>query len=110
MSVDEIGRAFSEQGELGEMMARWRAHRGELALTNKGPMPLAGKVTMLFHVIPESSFTRRDFRETWRISEQEVNYIHVPQGITNHRYNADGFIASAKEVVGAEVLDPDLLR
>ena len=96
MSVDEIGRAFSEQGELREMIARWRAHRVELALKDKGPMLLAGEVTMLFHVIPESAFMRRELRGTWRISDQEANCIYVPHRGTNRRYNADGFIASAR--------------
>lgn len=95
MSVDEIGRAFSEQGELGEKIDHWREHRAELALKKSGPMPLANHVSMLFHAIPESAFTRRDYRETWRVSEQEASYIYVPHTITNHRYNADGFIAFA---------------
>jgi hypothetical protein len=97
MSVDEIRRAFSEQGELSETIARWRSHRVELAQANKGPTPLASEVTLLFHVIPASAFTRQDLRETWKVSEQEVNYIYVPNRLTNYRYNADGFLCTARD-------------
>lgn len=92
MSVDEIGRAFSERGELSETISRWRGRRVELALKKKGAMALVGHVNMLFHVIPETAFARRDLRDTWRIAEQEVNFIYVPHIISGCRYNADGFI------------------
>jgi len=100
MSVDEIGRAFSEQRDLREKIDLWRSHRAELAKRNAGPTPLASRVTMLFHVIPVSAFNRGVLRESWNIPPQERFKIYVPHGATNYRYNGDGFLATAQ--VGAE--------
>ncbi len=99
MSVDEIGRAFSERSELREAIERWRSHRAELVTRGVGPVQLAGAVTMLFHAIPASAFTRDVLRQTWTVSDQEKNYMYVPHGATNFRYNADGFLCLAS--VGA---------
>ncbi len=96
MSVDEIGMAFSEQSELRETIERWRSHRAELAALGKGPVGLTGEVAMLFHVIPADSFRRGVLRDTWRASEQEKNYMHVPHGPRSYRYNADGFLFLAQ--------------
>lgn len=96
MSVDEIGRAFSEQSELGERIREWRSHRAELLALGKGPAPLASEVAMLFHVIPADSFSRGLLRGTWRVTEDEKNYMHVPHGPYHPRYNADGFICLAQ--------------
>jgi hypothetical protein len=92
MSVDEIRRAFSEQGELRETIGRWREHRAALIENEKGPVQLGGEVTMLFHIIPADSFGGDAFRESWRVSEDDKNYMHVPYGPSGPRYNADGFI------------------
>jgi hypothetical protein len=95
MSVDEIGRSFSEQRELRESIERWRSHRAELVKRGEGPVGPPGPVTMLFHAIPTSAFTRDVLRETWTVSEQEKNFMHVPNRPTNFRYNADGFLSLA---------------
>jgi hypothetical protein len=95
MSVDEIGRAFSERSELREAIELWRSRRAKLVARGVGPVQLAGAVTMLFHAIPASAFTRDVLRETWTVSEQEKNSMHVPHGRTNFRYNADGFLCLA---------------
>ena len=80
MSVDEIRRAFSEQSELGQRIREWRSHRADLVACGKGPANMAGEVTMLFHVIPADAFSGGVLRETWRVSEDEKNYMHVPHG------------------------------
>jgi hypothetical protein len=96
MSVEEIGRVFSEQGELTETIANWRSHRADLISRDAGPISLMSEVTMLFHVIPASAFARRDYRQAWRVSEQEPSRIHVPHGLNHYRYNADGYLGSAQ--------------
>lgn len=92
MSVDEIGRVFSGQRELGEIIQRWRLNRAELIASDRGPVALAGKVATLFHVIPASAFSSGILRESWKLAEAEKNHIHVPHGINSYRYNADGFL------------------
>jgi hypothetical protein len=98
MSVDEIRRTFFEQGELSQTIRRWRSHRAELIAHGEGPIPtLAGEVTVLFHMIPASAFTMDDvLRESWRFPESEKLRVHVPHGITNYRYNADGFLGTVQ--------------
>ena len=95
MSVDEIGRMFSEQGELSERIARWRAHRALLIEENRGPTPLLGPVTMLFHAIPASAFVPLEYRQSWRVPDPRENKpYHVPHGGSGGgRYNADGYLA-----------------
>ncbi len=92
MSWDEIRRAFSEQSELREVIARWRAHRADLVEEKRVPMRLAGKVAMLFHIIPADAFTPGNFTETWRLSQDEKRAVFVPYGNSQQRYNADGFL------------------
>ena len=92
MSVDEIGRVFSEQRELGETIRHWRSHRADLVARGEGPVAMAGPVTTLFHVIPVSAFSHTTLRESWKLSEEDKNHIHVPHGINSCRYNADGFL------------------
>jgi hypothetical protein len=96
MSVDEIRRAFSEQRELGETIARWRSHRAELASSNGGPINFASDVTMLFHVIPASAFDREVLSQSWVVPQQDKLRIYVPHGATNFRYNGDGYLATAQ--------------
>lgn len=95
MSVDEIRRAFSEQGELREAIQRWRAHRAELIATGNGPVSLSGEVKMLFHVMPASAFSGDILRESWIVPEQEKRTNYVPHDLTNYRYNGDGFLCTA---------------
>jgi hypothetical protein len=92
MSVNEIGRAFSEQRELREKIEQWKTHRLELVSAGKGPAKLDGEVVMLFHVIPISAFERGILRESWCISPEEKAQLHVPFQGTGERYNADGFL------------------
>ena len=92
MSIDEIRRAFSEQGELREIVKGWREHRAALIEKGNGPILVGSEVAMLFHVIPARAFTPRSFTETWRVSENEQKGIHVANGNYNQRYNADGFL------------------
>lgn len=92
MSVDEIGRVFSEQRELGEIIRRWRSDRADLVARNEGPVTMAGTVTTLFHVIPASAFSHTTLRQSWKLPEEDKNQIHVPHGISSYRYNADGFL------------------
>jgi hypothetical protein len=92
MSVDEIRRSFSEQGELRETLARWRAHRVELILQRRGPVLLSGEVAMLFHIIPVEAFTSGRFTEAWRLPDNEKKQVFVMNGNLNQRYNADGFL------------------
>jgi hypothetical protein len=96
MSVEQIGRAFSEQRELSETIERWRKHRAELASKNAGPIALASEVTMLFHVMPASAFNRELLRTSWKLSREDILRIHVPHGTTNSRYNADGCLVTAQ--------------
>ena len=98
MSVDEIRRAFSEQAELSRSVKLWRSDRAQLIAHGSGPVPsLAGEATLLFHVVPVSSFTIDNvLTESWRFPEQEKLRVHVPNGITNHRYNGDGFLGTAQ--------------
>jgi hypothetical protein len=95
ISVDEIGRSFSERGELRDAIAAWRSNRASLSAQGKGPDKPAGPVSLLFHVIPASAFTRNELRESWAVPEQEKLQVYVPHGITNFRYNADGFLCLA---------------
>jgi hypothetical protein len=93
MSVDEIGRAFSEQSDLGRTIEQWRRSRSErLSIQGGGPIPLSSEVTFLFHVIPAESFTRTVLDRSWRVSEEEKLHIYVPHGAASWRYNADGFL------------------
>src|ERR1039458_372174 len=92
MSLDEIARAFSEQGELREIIARWRSHRAELIERANGPIPLSSEVAVLFHIIPSEAFTPGAFKEAWRVPEDEKKRVYVPNGNYNQRYNADGFL------------------
>jgi hypothetical protein len=92
MSVEEIGRAFSEQRELGEALRSWRFHRVELIVQDMGPVPKAPEVTFLFHAIPASALTRGLLREGWFVPEEEKHRIYVPNrsgrqgvGIRNSR-------------------------
>jgi hypothetical protein len=62
----------------------------------KGPVQLAGPVTVLFHVIPASALTRRIMIEPWRVSDKQKNGVRVPHEATRQRYNADGFLSSAE--------------
>jgi hypothetical protein len=92
MSLDEIRRAFSEQGELREAIAGWRAHRVDLIEQRRGPVLLSDNVVMLFHVIPADAFTPGAFTEVWRVPEREKKDVYVPNGNYYQRYNADGFL------------------
>ena len=92
MSVEEIRRAFSEQGELRETIAQWRSHRAEMIEMGEGPAPLSCEVVMLFHVIPADSFTLGVFTEAWRVPKDEKKSVYVPNGNLYQRYNADGFL------------------
>lgn len=96
MSVEEIGRAFSEQSELRESIARWRMHRAELIEKGTGPAQLSGEVAMLFHLIPANSLGRDLLREPWRVTEDDKNYMYVPYGAYHPQYNADGFLCLAQ--------------
>ena len=95
MSVDEIGRGFSEHNELQETISRWRSHRAELIEHGNGPVKLTRDVTMLFDVIPADSFAQGILRESWRMSEQEKSQVYVPHQGTSTMYNADGFLRFA---------------
>jgi hypothetical protein len=92
MRVDEIGRAFSEQNELSQAIDNWRIHRVALVENKRGPVKLSGEVSLLFHVIPSSTFTRNPLRESWDVPQIEKLGIYVPRGGTRERYNADGFL------------------
>lgn len=101
MSWDEIRRAFSEQGELRETIAAWRAHRLDLLEQKRGPVPLEGDVSMLLHIIPADAFTPGTFSEAWRLPEDEKRAVHVETGNYYQRYNADGFLChSNRATVG----------
>lgn len=95
MSVDEIGRAFSEGRELGEVIRQWRSYRTQLAALGQGPLPTSPKVTFLFHAIPASSLARDVLRKNWSISEDEKYKVYCPQGGYDFRYNADGFLRAS---------------
>lgn len=92
MNVDEIRRAFSEQGELRETVARWREHRTDLIEQSRGPVALSSGVVVLFHVIPAEAFAPGAFTEAWRITENEKTKVYVTSGNYYQRYNADGFL------------------
>ena len=77
MSWDEIRRAFSEQSELREAIAKWRAHRVELIEQKRGPVLLKEDVVMLFHVIPADAFTPGAFTEAWRVPQSEKKDVYV---------------------------------
>jgi hypothetical protein len=101
MSIDEIRRAFSEQGELREAIARWRAHRVDLIEQKRGPVLLHGEVSMLFHIIPADAFTPGKFTETWRLPGHEKQAVHVVRNNYYQQYNADGFLChSNRAIVG----------
>lgn len=103
MSVDEIGRAFSEQSDLGRAIEQWRRDRTlRLSIQGGGPVPLSSEVIFLFHIIPAESFTRTVLDSSWKVSEEEKNYIYVPNGAASYRYNADGFLC-----LGARVAEKD---
>lgn len=101
MSVDEIGRVFFEQGELTDTISRWRLHRAEMILRNEGPSPVTGPVTMLFHVIPASAFSKDLLRQAWTVPDEEKHNIYVSHGYGTPRYNADGFITHTNGGCGA---------
>jgi hypothetical protein len=92
MSLADIVDTYSEQPNLLDKIEKWRVHRAELAVAGTGPIRLAGETTMLFHLIPASSLTRRTLQETWRIADDEKHQVYVPHGATNLTYNADGFL------------------
>ena len=93
MSVDEIGRAFSEQSDLGRAIEQWRLNGTQrLSIQNGGPVPLSSEVIFLFHVTPAESFTRTVLDRSWKVSEAEKNHIYVPHRAASYRYNADGFL------------------
>jgi len=92
MTVDEIRRAFSEQGELRENIARWRSHRAELIESGRGPVVMMSGPIAIFHVIPAEAFALRAFSETWRVPDAEKRNVYVPTGNSYQRYNADGFL------------------
>ncbi len=103
MSIDEIRRAFSEQGELREIITRWRKHRLELIEAGRGPVPLAAGAITLFHVIPVEAFTPGSYTSAWRIDEQDKMKVYVPGSANySHRYNADGFICHSGIYRGEE--------
>jgi hypothetical protein len=92
MDWDEIRRAFSEQRELRETIANWRAHRLDLIEQGRGPVLLEGEVAMLFHIIPADAFTPGMFTEAWRMSHDQKKAVFVQYGNYNQQYNADGFL------------------
>jgi hypothetical protein len=93
MSVDEIGRAFSEQSDLSRAIEQWRMSRAQrLSIQNGGPVPLSSEVVFLFHVIPAESFTRTVLDRSWKVPQEEKDHIYVPHGAASYRYNADGFL------------------
>jgi len=92
MSIDEIGRAFSQQGEIRETIERWRLNRAALISQDKGPVQLSAGVACLLHLIPAEAFTRGILRESWRVSPEDQRAVYVPCGNYHQRYNADGFI------------------
>ncbi len=92
MSVDEIGRAFSEQSDLSRAIEQWRLNRAKrLSIQGGGPVPFSSEVVFLFHVIPAESFTRTVLGRSWKVSQEEKDHIYVPYGAASFRYNADGF-------------------
>lgn len=95
MSVDEIGRAFSEQSELRERISKWRAHRTELIESGNAPAPLGGNVVMLFHTIPADAFSGNTLRASWQIPREDQSQVYAPYGALTRRYNADGFICTS---------------
>jgi hypothetical protein len=99
MNWDEIRRAFSEQGEIRETIAAWRAHRADLVEQKRSPVPLNNDVAMLFHLIPADAFTPGSLTETWRLSDSEKRAVHVVTGNYYQRYNADGFLCHANRAV-----------
>lgn len=107
MSVDEIRRAFSEQGELREAIAAWRAHRVDLIQQKRGPISLSDDVVMLFHVIPADAFTPGAFTEVWRVPESEKKDVYVPNGNYYQRYNADGFLCHSNRAIAGRSEKPD---
>lgn len=107
MSLDEIRRAFSEQGELREAIAAWRAHRVDLIQQKSGPIPLSDDVVMLFHVIPADAFTPGAFTEAWRAPESEKKDVFVASGNYYQRYNADGFLCHSNRAAAGRPQKPD---
>jgi hypothetical protein len=102
MSVEELRRAFSEQGELHEAIGRWRSDRAAFIGSGGGPIGVAGAVTMLFHVIPASAFSRSVLRESWSLTEKDKRDMYVPHLATSRRYNADGFLCVSQMSPGSE--------
>jgi hypothetical protein len=96
MSVDEIGRSFSEKGDLRDAIERWRARRADLALIEDGPVSLGKTPLVLFHMIPAESFMRGIMRNSWRVSQSEQEKIHVTGGNYHRRYNADGLLCHSQ--------------
>lgn len=107
MSIDEIRRAFSEQGELRETIGRWRAHRVDLIEQKRGPVVLSEQVIMLFHVIPEDAFAPGPFTEAWRIPEREKKAVHVVNGNHYQQYNADGYLCHSSRAVAGPPQESD---
>ncbi len=99
MDWDEIRRAFSEQGELREALASWRAHRLDLIEQRRSPALLDGEVAMLFHIIPADAFTPGIFTEAWRLPQDQKKEVFVPYGNYYQRYNADGFLCHSNRAV-----------
>lgn len=94
MSVDEIGRAFSEQSELRERIYKWREQRAALIKFRSAPAHLGGEVVMLFHTIPADAFSANTLQSSWRVSADDRE-PYVPRGASVRRYNADGFICTS---------------
>lgn len=99
MDWDEIRRAFSEQGELREVIASWRAHRLDLIEQRRGPVLLEGEVAMLFHIIPADALTSGMFTEAWRMSQDQKKEVFVSHGNFYQHYNADGFLCYSNRAV-----------
>ena len=97
MSVDQIRNAFSQQGALRDTIQSWRKSRADLLKRNEGPVNLPAAPTMLFHVIPASSFSLQSVSSTWAVSEKRRLQMHCPKAKTTGlgRYNSDGFLKSA---------------
>ncbi len=105
MSVEEIRRAFSQQGELRETITQWREHRTKLTDQGLGPVTLSSEVAMLLHAIPAQAFTPGAFKEAWRLPANEQRSVFVVNGNLNQRYNADGFLcySGSSEIQSSKV-------
>jgi hypothetical protein len=108
MNIDEIRRAFFEQGELRETITHWREQRVNLVASGNGPLRLSAGTIVMFHVIPVDAFTPGVFRSVWRIAAEEKDRIRIPgRSFGYSRYNADGFLRHSLEHnrVGTQTVD-----